>query len=123
VKWQSDNMNIKPADTILSLIVAYTRNRVIGRNNTLPWRLPSDLAHFKRTTMGKPIIMGRKTWESLGRPLPGRLNVVLTRNASYRAQGAEVVHNLDEARAVAGNVESNGEAFVIGGEAIFRLAM
>lgn len=107
---------------MLSIIVAYSRNRVIGRNNALPWRLPSDLAHFKRTTMGKPIIMGRKTWESLGRPLPGRLNIVLTQDASYRAEAATVVHSLEEALKAACQVNDN-EAFVIGGEAIFRLAL
>lgn len=106
--------------TQLSLIVAYASNRVIGRDNALPWRLPSDLAHFKRVTMGKPIIMGRKTWESLGRPLPGRLNVVISRNATYQAAGATVVANLDEALRVCAAAD---EAFVIGGEAIFALAL
>ncbi|GAA5232099.1 dihydrofolate reductase [Verticiella sediminum] len=106
--------------TDLSLIVAYARNRTIGRDNALPWRLPADLAHFKRSTLGKPIIMGRKTWESLGRPLPGRLNLVVSRNANYRAEGATVVASLDEALAVSAGAP---EAYVIGGEMLYRLAL
>ena len=82
---------------LIQIVVAYSRNRVIGRDNDLPWRLPGDLKHFKRTTMGCPIIMGRKTWESLGRPLPGRLNVVVTRNPDYIAEGATVCTSLDDA--------------------------
>jgi membrane-associated protease RseP (regulator of RpoE activity) len=78
----------------LSLIVAYARNRIIGRDNTLPWKLPSDLAHFKRTTLGCPILMGRKTWDSLGRPLPGRRNIVLTRDATKALNGAECFSSL-----------------------------
>ncbi len=108
--------------TRLSLIVAYASNRVIGRDNTLPWRLPADLAHFKRTTLGKPIIMGRKTWESLGRPLPGRLNIVISRNAGYAAPGATVVASLDQARSACEAADAQ-EAFVIGGEAIFAMAL
>ena len=104
----------------LSLIVAYARNRVIGRNNTLPWSLPGDLAHFKRTTLGCPIIMGRKTWESLGRPLPGRRNIVISRNSDYIAAGAEVVGDLASARAL---VTEADEAFVIGGEQIYGKAL
>jgi hypothetical protein len=86
----------------LTLVVAYASNRVIGRDNGLPWKLPGDLAHFKRTTLGHPIVMGRKTWESLGRPLPGRLNIVITRNAGYAAQGATVVPDIDAALRAAG---------------------
>ncbi len=108
--------------TAVTLVVAYSANRVIGRNNTLPWRLPSDLAHFRRVTMGKPVIMGRKTWESLGRPLPGRLNIVLTRSPGYRAEGAIVAHDLDEALHICAGQEAP-EACVIGGEQIFRLAL
>lgn len=108
--------------TRLSLIVAYASNRVIGRDNTLPWRLPADLAHFKRATMGKPIIMGRKTWDSLGRPLPGRLNIVISRNADYQAAGATVVAGLEQARAACAAAGAE-DAFVIGGEAIFALAL
>ena len=73
----------------IALIVAAARNGVIGSGNKMLWRVPEDFAHFKRTTMGHPIVMGRKTWESIGRPLPGRRNVVVTRNADYRAEGAE----------------------------------
>ena len=104
----------------LSLIVAYAQNRVIGRDNTLPWKLPSDLAHFKRTTLGHPIIMGRKTWESLGRPLPGRRNIVISRDANYHAQGAECMTSLAQAIAA---VEDLEEAFVIGGAQIYQEAL
>ncbi|CAN1563687.1 FolA Dihydrofolate reductase [Burkholderiaceae bacterium] len=104
----------------LSLIVAYAQNRVIGRDNTLPWKLPSDLAHFKRTTLGHPIIMGRKTWESLGRPLPGRRNIVISRDANYPAQGAECVTSLAQAIAAVQDLE---EAFVIGGAQIYQEAL
>lgn len=106
----------------LTLVVAYAKNRVIGRDNALPWRLPADLAHFKRTTLGKPIVMGRKTWDSLGRPLPGRLNVVVSRNAGLDAPGATVVGSLQQALEVC---EAAGaqEACIIGGEAIFSLAL
>ena len=79
----------------IALIVAAARNGVIGSGNKMLWRVPEDFAHFKRTTMGHPIVMGRKTWESIGRPLPGRRNVVVTRNADYRAEGAEVVPSLE----------------------------
>jgi dihydrofolate reductase len=75
----------------ITLIVARARNGVIGRDGALPWRLPEDLAFFKRTTMGQPIVMGRRTWESIGRPLPGRRNIVVSRQAGFVAAGAEVV--------------------------------
>jgi dihydrofolate reductase len=104
----------------LSLIVAYAQNRVIGRDNTLPWKLPSDLAHFKRTTLGHPIIMGRKTWESLGRPLPGRRNIVISRNVRYAAKGAECMTSLTQAIA---SVQDLDEAFVIGGAQIYQEAL
>ena len=80
----------------IALIVAAARNGVIGSGNKMLWRVPEDFAHFKRTTMGHPIVMGRKTWESIGRPLPGRRNVVVTRNADYRAEGAEVASSLED---------------------------
>ncbi len=105
---------------ILTLVVAHARNRVIGRDNTLPWRLPPDLQHFKRVTLGKPIVMGRKTWESLGRPLPGRHNIVISRNAGYEAAGATVVDSLSAALAAAGDVE---EVCVIGGAQIYEQAL
>ncbi|OVZ61256.1 dihydrofolate reductase [Pigmentiphaga sp. NML080357] len=104
----------------LILIVAYASNRVIGRDNALPWRLRGDLAHFKRTTLGHPIVMGRKTWESLGRPLPGRQNIVVTRDPAYAAAGATVVHTLDEALAAAGQAE---QIYVIGGAQIYAAAL
>ena len=104
----------------ITLVVAYTRNRVIGRDNKMPWHLPGDLAHFKRTTLGRPILMGRKTWESIGRPLPGRQNIVITRNAAYEAAGATVVESLDAALAAAGEVD---QIFVIGGAEIFNAAL
>jgi len=107
-------------DTTLTLVVAYSENRAIGRDNALPWRLPGDLAHFKRTTLGHPILMGRKTWESLGRPLPGRLNVVISRDPAYRAEGAQVTGSLDEAVRAC---EGAPQAFVIGGAQIFEQAL
>ncbi len=106
--------------TVLSLIAAMDRRRLIGRDNALPWRLPEDLRHFKATTLGKPVIMGRKTWESLGRPLPGRRNIVVSRNAAYVADGGETAPSLTAALAQAGDVE---EAFVIGGAELYRQAL
>ena len=105
---------------LLQIVVAYSRNRVIGKDNDLPWKLPGDLAHFKRTTMGCPIIMGRKTWESLGRPLPGRLNVVVSRNPAYVAEGASVCSTLEEALQACADTP---RACLIGGEQLFRLAL
>jgi len=105
---------------LTQIIVAYARNRVIGRDNDLPWRLPGDLAHFKRSTMGCPIIMGRKTWESLGRPLPGRLNVVISRNPGYRAEGATVHASLEDALRTCADTP---RVCIIGGEQLFRLAL
>ena len=99
------------------LIAALDRNGLIGRDNDLPWRLPADLGHFKRHTLGKPILMGRRTWESLGKPLPGRHNIVVTRDPGYRAEGATVVDSLDAALAAAGEAE---EVMVIGGAAFYR---
>ena len=104
----------------LNLIVAYARNRTIGQDNTLPWKLPSDLAHFKRTTLGCPIVMGRKTWDSLGRPLPGRRNIVITRDASKAFVGAESFTNLSEALDA---VKDAKQVFVIGGAQIYREAL
>lgn len=110
--------------TMVSLIVAYSRNRVIGKDNQLPWKLPGDLAHFKRETLGKPIIMGRKTWQSLGRPLPGRTNIVVSRTAPDLTpghfKGAVVVHTLHEAFQAAGDVP---EICVIGGAQLYADAL
>jgi dihydrofolate reductase len=106
--------------TTLHLIVARARNGVIGKDNQLPWHLPEDLKHFKRTTLGKPVIMGRKTWESLPKALPGRLNVVITRQADYVAEGATVVTSIDEALEA---VKENDHAFIMGGAEIYRQTM
>ena len=106
--------------TIRSLIVARARNGGIGRDNEIPWHLPADLAHFKRTTLGHPVIMGRRTWESIGRALPGRRNLVVSRTPGFVAAGAEVVGSLSEAwKAVAGEAE----AFVIGGAQLYAEAL
>ncbi|MYN14626.1 dihydrofolate reductase [Pusillimonas sp. TS35] len=107
---------------LVQIVVAYADNRVIGRDNTLPWRLPSDLAHFKRSTLGNPIVMGRNTWESLGRPLPGRLNVVISRNAAYKAAGATVCSSVEDALAACAATGAE-KISIIGGEQIFRHAL
>jgi dihydrofolate reductase len=107
---------------LLSLIAAIARNGVIGIDNHLPWHLPADLKHFKTLTTGNTVIMGRKTWESLPnkfRPLPGRRNIVVTRNAAYRAEGADVAASLPAAVALA----ASGEAFVIGGAELYDAAL
>jgi dihydrofolate reductase len=104
---------------IRSFVVAAARNGVIGHTNGLPWRLPADLAFFKRLTMGHPIIMGRKTYESIGKPLPGRLNIVVTRSAGFQAQGCTVVGTLEEAYRAAGDAP---EVFIIGGAQIYEAA-
>ncbi|UGQ48446.1 dihydrofolate reductase [Massilia endophytica] len=106
--------------TQLTIIVATDAKGGIGIDNTLPWRLPEDLAHFKRTTSGHPIIMGRKTYESIGRPLPNRRNIVVTRNADWRAEGVEAVPSLEAARAL---VQGGAEAFIIGGAQVYRQAL
>ena len=100
-----------------SLVVAMDRNRVIGRDNRLPWRLPDDLAYFKRVTMGHPVVMGRRTWESIGKPLPGRTNIVLSSNPDYAAPGCTVVGSLEAAWRAAGDAD---EVFVIGGTSLFE---
>ncbi len=110
----------------LAVIVAQSQNRVIGRDNKLPWHLPEDLRYFKSVTLGKAIIMGRKTFESIGRPLPGRSNIVVTRNREYSAEGIEVVHDLDaaleRARTLA-SINGNDEALVIGGAELYAQAL
>jgi len=100
-----------------SLVVAVARNGVIGRDNALPWRLPADLAHFKKVTMGHPVVMGRRTYESIGKPLPGRQNIVVTHNRSYQAPGCTVVGSLDEAWRAAGDAD---EVSIIGGTTLFE---
>ncbi|RZT41512.1 dihydrofolate reductase [Cupriavidus agavae] len=106
--------------TLLTLIVARARNGVIGRDNTLPWRLPEDLQHFKRTTLGAPIIMGRKTWDSIGRPLPGRRNIVVSRNRDLKLDGAEVVGSLEDAQRLCVGVD---QVFLIGGAQLYAEAL
>lgn len=110
----------------VSLIVAMARNRVIGINNKLPWYLPNDLKYFKRVTMGKPILMGRKTFESIGKPLPGRLNIVMTRDTSWQAEGVKVTHSLDAAIALAQaqcEIQGGDELMIIGGDEIYRQSL
>jgi dihydrofolate reductase len=105
---------------IVSLIVAMAKNRVIGANGAIPWRLPNELQLFKRVTMGHHIIMGRKTWESIGRLLPGRTTVIVTRQKDYAVAGAVVAASLDDAIAACGG---DNEVFVIGGGELYRLAL
>ena len=107
----------------IALIVAASQNNVIGLDNQLPWHLPEDLQYFKSVTMGKPILMGRKTYDSIGRPLPGRANIVLTRDASWTADGVQVVNDLDAALAASEKacaVAGSDELMIIGGEQIYR---
>ena len=104
----------------ISLIVAMARNRVIGSNNQMPWHLPADFAYFKRITLGHPIVMGRKTFESIGRILPGRRNIVVSRNRNFQVDGAEVMHSVDEA--ISG-CQGNEEVFVIGGADLYAAAL
>ncbi len=114
-------MRFSVARMRIALIVAMSKNRVIGRNGRLPWRLPDDMKWFKRQTMGKPVLMGRKTFESIParfRPLPGRLNIVLTRNRDYRAQGAVVAH--DVAQALTAVPPHTPELLIIGGAELYR---
>lgn len=101
----------------ISIIAALARNRVIGIENRLPWKLPEDLAHFKALTLGYPILMGRKTFESLGRPLPGRTNIVITRNPDYRPEGCKVAASIADAVASCGEAS---EVFFIGGAELYR---
>jgi len=103
----------------ISMIVARSRNHVIGRDNQMPWKISADLQFFKRVTMGHPVIMGRRTWESIGRPLPGRRNIVVSRNNHYLATGGELVSSLDEALKSLSEFE---RVFVIGGEQLFKQA-
>jgi dihydrofolate reductase len=111
---------------LISLIVAMTENRVIGLNGAMPWHLSEDLKHFKRVTMGAPIIMGRKTFDSIGRALPGRANIVITHDTNYVAEGVDVVHDLESAIEKASCDEVNqgkDEMFIIGGAQIYTLAL
>lgn len=115
----------KVARPAISFVVARADNGVIGRDNALPWHLPADLKHFKRLTVGKPVVMGRKTFDSIGKPLPGRHNIVMTRDPSWQAEGVTVVANLAEAIAAGGldprtRVE---EVMIIGGAAVYADAL
>lgn len=110
----------------LSIIVAVAENGVVGRNNSLPWHLPADLQFFKRTTLGKPIVMGRKTYESIGRPLPGRTNIVVSRNVDFSAGGVKVVSSIQAALSLAKDIaliDGTQELMVIGGAGIYAAAI
>lgn len=102
----------------IAMIAAMANDRVIGRDNQMPWHMPADLAHFRRTTFGKPVIMGRKTYESIGRALPGRLNIVITTDSSYTLADAEVVNSIDDALTMARHTAAE-EVMIIGGGAIY----
>jgi dihydrofolate reductase len=116
--YHEDDASEKIMSYQLTAIVAMTSDRVIGQNGTLPWHLPEDLAFFKKTTSGHPIIMGRKTYESIGRPLPKRRNIVLTRDPHWSAAGVEVIHSPEELGQLP---ELAGRAFIIGGSEIYAL--
>ncbi len=105
---------------VISIIAAMDRNHLIGDNNQLPWHLPADFAHFKSVTMGKPIIMGRKTYESIGKPLPGRTNIVLSRNPDLQFEGVECVSSFEDAVAL---VADSAELLVIGGSTIYQMLL
>src|SRR5579872_6380671 len=102
---------------IISAVVAMSDNRAIGKDNQLLWHLPVDLKHFKQITMGKPILMGRKTYQSIGHPLPGRKNIVITRDKNFKAEGCEVVHSIQAALEL---VKNQQEICVIGGAELYR---
>ncbi len=119
---QSSSVTPMPSSLLFDLtaVVAMTPSRVIGLGGGLPWRLPEDLKTFKRLTMGHPVLMGRKTWESIGRPLPGRQNIVLSRDETFRPEGAAVVHAIDE---LADLEFIDPEIMVIGGAAVYGLLL
>ncbi|HHX8642861.1 TPA: type 3 dihydrofolate reductase [Vibrio diabolicus] len=105
---------------IISMIAAMTDNRIIGKDNQMPWHLPADFAWFKRCTMGKPVVMGRKTYESIGRPLPGRLNIFISRDETLKIEGVTTVTSIEQALDVAGDAE---EVMIIGGGAIYAACL
>lgn len=115
-RWEWVSWDIRRAVMSISLIVALSRNGVIGNQNKLPWHLPEDLKHFKALTMGHKIVMGRKTFAAIGRPLPGRENIVLTRDPTYLAAGVRVIHSPDEIHPA-----PDEEIFIIGGVEIYKL--
>lgn len=102
---------------MISLIVAMAQNRVIGKDNRLPWRLPADMAYFKQTTMGHPVVMGRKTFESISKPLPGRRNIILTRDPHFQSEGCEICYSVEEVLALA--QAGKDEFFIIGGDSVY----
>ncbi|KJG59227.1 type 3 dihydrofolate reductase [Photobacterium kishitanii] len=104
----------------ISMIAAMAHDRIIGNDNSMPWHLPADFTWFKRCTLGKPIVMGRKTFESIGRPLPGRLNIVISRNPHFSAEGITVVNDIAAAKLVAGDVP---ELMIIGGGSIYQACL
>lgn len=106
---------------MISLLVAHDSNRVIGVNNKMPWHIPEELGYFKKVTMGKAIVMGRKTFESIGKVLPGRLNIIVTRNEDYQVEGAEVFHSLEDA--LQRGKQFSEEVVIIGGAEIFNISM
>ena len=122
--WQFD---MRETDSLpVAIVVAVADNGVIGRGNALPWDLPDDLQHFKRTTMGRPIIMGRKTFESIGRPLPGRLNIILTRDGNWQALGVSVATSMPQAIDIAEGqalIDGADSVMVIGGAEVYRQAL
>ncbi len=105
---------------LISLVAALARNRVIGIDNRLPWKLPADLRHFRNITMGKPILMGRKTFQSIGKPLPGRANIIVTRDPGFQAPGARVVNSISQGIRAA---QGHEELMVIGGASIYEIAL
>jgi dihydrofolate reductase len=107
---------------IISLLLAADENNVIGKDNKLPWHLPNDLRYFKNLTWGMPIVMGRKTFESIGKPLPGRQNIVISRNETWSSPGVEIAHNIEDAREIAASIDVS-EIFFIGGAEIFNSAL
>lgn len=110
-------------ETTISIIAAMSRNHVIGKDSKLPWYIPEDLKRFKTLTSGHVVLMGRKTYDSIGRPLPNRINVVITRNKDFSPTNILVSHSLDDALAIAKQKEENGEIFIIGGGQIYEQAM
>jgi dihydrofolate reductase len=105
----------------VTLVAAYADNRVIGDRGRIPWRIPEDFAHFKATTLGGTLVMGRATYDSIGRPLPGRITVVVTRNPDWRAEGVLAAHSLEEALSLA--AEQPGETYVVGGTQVYEQAL
>ncbi len=105
---------------IISMIAAMADNRIIGKDNQMPWHLPADFAWFKRCTMGKPVVMGRKTYESIGRPLPGRQNIVISRDEALSIEGVTTVTSIEQALAVSGDVD---EVMIIGGGAVYAACL